>query len=110
MATRLHPSLTNDARFLCFVFGILIGGLFNGLGGIPVLVVLHYGVGDHANHQNSQHDVQFILHAQEGAVGEGDDETKRLPHAVVGKGGLLVPREEDAIKSCNRAGDRSIRR
>lgn len=77
-----------------------IGALFNGQRGVLVFAILRDGIGDAGQQQDGQHDVQFILQAQEGAVSKGNNETKRLPHAVVGKGCFLVPREEDAIQSC----------
>lgn len=69
-----------------------------------MFMVLHYGIGDRSQHQNSQQDVQFILQTYEGAVGEGDDKTERLPHTVVGKRCLFVPGEEDTVKSCKTEG------
>lgn len=48
----------------------------NGQCGILVFVVLHYGVCDDGEQQNAQQDVQFILQAYEGAVGEGDNESE----------------------------------
>lgn len=67
-----------------------------------VFMELYDGVGDGGHQQDGQHDVEFILQAQEGAVGEGEDEAQGLPHAVVGKRCFFVSWEKDPIKSCRR--------
>lgn len=98
----LHQRLADDFALVCFSgFPVAeLEGLLAGRCGILAFVKLHDGVGDDGQQQDGQQDVQFVLQAQEGAVGEGDDETQRLPHTVVSKCCLFVPGEEDAIKSC----------
>lgn len=85
-----------------------VGAFLNGRRGVPVFVVLHYGISDDGQHQNGQQYVQFILQTQEGAVGERDYKTKRLPHTIVSKCCLFVPGEEDAIKSCRTESRRRV--
>ena len=89
-----------DVVLICLFSVCCVSPLLNGRRRILVFIVLHYGVGDHGQHQNCQQDVEFILQAQKGAVGEGDDKTKRLPHTVISKRCLFLPGEQDAINSC----------
>lgn len=99
----LHFRLADDLAVCLHGFLVAqVGALLHGHCGMLVFVVLHDGVGDGGQQQDGQQDVEFILQAYEGAVGEGDDETKWLPHAVVGERRLFVPGEEDAIKSCRK--------
>lgn len=105
----LDPGLSDDpvGVLLQASFVALVGPLLHGLRGVLVLVVFDHRVGDDGQNQNRQQDVELVLQAQEGAVGEGDDEAQRLPHAVVGEGRLLLPGEEDAVQSCEEEQSRS---
>lgn len=107
----LHLCLTYEAgsqALISFLF-IHAGDPHLGQGGMLVLVVLYDGVGDAGQHQDAQQDVEFILQAQEGAVGEGDDEAQGLPHAVVGKRCFFVSWEKDPVQSCRTHVSRGLR-
>lgn len=69
--------LTNDFGLYDTDFVLLeVGPLPNRQRGILVLMVLHYRIRNDGEHQKHEQDVQFILQAYEGAVGEGDNETE----------------------------------
>lgn len=71
---------------------------------VSALIELHHGVCNHGQQQNGEHNVQFNLQTDKGAVGEGDDEAQWVPHAIVGERCLFVLREEDSIEGCRTVG------
>ena len=93
-----------DDFSLVVVEALLVVGRVSGLlyrqCWVFAFVILHDGVREDGEHQDRQQDVQFGLQTQEGAVGEGDNETQGLPHPVVSERSLFVPRKEDPVKSC----------
>lgn len=76
----LHLCLANKTLFICvsvFIFLLVkVVPLSNRQRGMLVFVELHYGVSEDGQQQNGKHDVHFVLQADEGAVGKGNDETQ----------------------------------
>src|SRR6218665_2639961 len=65
----------------------------------PSVNALDHEVSIHTKKQHARQNVELDVCAQEVAVGEGDDEAQRFPHAVVGEGCLRLFREQNTVDS-----------
>lgn len=76
----LHLCLANDSlaiHFCIFVSLLRHKVLLNaGRRWVSALIELHHWVCDRGQQQNGEHNVQFNLQTDEGAVGEGDDKAQ----------------------------------